>query len=127
MGNRKHRESKSLSSTPTVRKHAIVFDPKLKLTRSSFKDECDVNKIVKTYQTTGMVNHVARVSPQYGDAPEIDFFQAMNVTADLATAEERGELEFDAPEAEAPEAPKEPENGSQAAPAATESTTEDGA
>lgn len=39
------------------------------LTKQSFKDDCDINKIVKRYQKTGVIEHVSRKRPRFGDAP----------------------------------------------------------
>jgi len=111
-----------------MRPHAIVFTQP-SLTRQSFKDECDVNLIVKRYTETGMINHIPRSTPQYGDAPEGDFLQAAIVNADIASQIEAGDLDMDAigasePEAEPNPAPdtNEPENGSQEASADPSST-----
>jgi len=116
-----------------TRPHAIKFtEPSL--TRQSFKDECDVNQIVKRYTETGMINHIPRTKPQYGDAPEGDFLEAAIVNADIASQIEAGDLDMDdlmesEPEAEETPDPesKEPENGSQEASADPSSTPEDSA
>jgi len=112
------------------RPHAIYFtEPSL--TRQSFKDECDVNQIVKRYTETGMVNHIPRTNPQYGDAPEGDFLQAAIVNADIASQIEAGDLDIDAlgasePDPEPNPGPdtNEPETGSQEASADPSSTPE---
>jgi len=115
------------------RPHAIVFTQP-SLTRQSFKDECDVNQIVKRYTETGMINHIPRTKPQYGDAPEGDFLQAAIVNAEIASKIEAGELDMDdlvesEPEAEETSEPesKEPDNGSQEASADPSSTPQDSA
>jgi len=101
-----------------TRPHAITFTQP-SLTRQSFKDECDVNQIVKRYTETGMINHIPRTTPQYGDAPEGDFLEAAIVNADIASQIEAGTLDMDAiasePEAETtPEpAPEKAEQASQ--------------
>lgn len=111
------------------RKHAIYF-PDDGLTRPSFQDECNVNNIISTYANTGMVNHVARAKPQWGDAPDQTFHEAMCTAADLASQQEAGTLDLDditdepPQEEEAPE--KEPEKGSEEPSGDPESTTEDG-
>jgi len=90
-----------------TRPHAITFtEPSL--TRQSFKDECDVNQIVKRYTETGMVNHIPRTTPQYGDAPEGDFLEAAIVNAEIASQIEAGTLDMDAVASE-PEAEPTPE------------------
>jgi len=113
-----------------MRPHAIVFTQP-SLTRQSFKDECDVNLIVKRYTETGMINHIPRRTPEYGDAPEGDFLEAAIVNADIASQIEAGDLDMDALGASQPEAEpnpdpdtKEPENGSQEATADPSSTPE---
>jgi len=111
-----------------IRPHAIEFtEPSL--TRQSFKDECDVNQIVKRYTETGMINHIPRANPEYGDAPEGDFLEAAIVNAEIASQIEAGSLDMDDFTASEPEAeltpepePKEPENGSQEASADPSST-----
>lgn len=46
---------------------AVVFDPDEGVTQQSFKDECDVNNILKKFERTGMLEHAARFSGEYGD------------------------------------------------------------
>ena len=93
-----------------VRKpHAIYFDSPGK-TRQSFKDECDVNRIVDRFTRTGIVEHGQRRQPQYGDAPDQDFFTAACIQAEVRSQEEERNLNPD-PESqetasEAPEAPE---------------------
>lgn len=68
---------------------AISFDPEQGLTHQSFKDECDIEKIVATYARTGIVPRT-RGNPQFGDAPEIDLFEAACVHAEIRSKEEEG-------------------------------------
>jgi len=112
------------------RPHAISFSQP-SLTRQSFKDECDVNQIVKRYTETGMVNHIPRTTPQYGDAPEGDFLEAAIVNADIASQIEAGTLDMDALDASEPDPEpnpgpdtNEPETGSQEVSADPSSTPE---
>lgn len=84
---------------------AISFDPEEGLTQQSFKDECDINQIVDLHHRTGIVNHVARGRPEYGDAPDTTLFEAALVRAEINSAREDG-FEFVPPEP--PEAPEEP-------------------
>lgn len=35
--------------------------------RPEFQDECDVNQILRKFQKTGLVSHLAKGQPQYGD------------------------------------------------------------
>jgi len=120
---------------PKLRKrpHAISFDDP-SLTKQSFRDECDVNLIVKRYTETGMINSIPRTTPQYGDAPEGDFLEAAIVNAEIASQVEAGDLDLDAlgaskPEAEStPEpAPEQAEQAPQEAPADPSSTPDESA
>ena len=54
-------------------------------TKQSFKEECDINTIVKRFGLTGQLPENLR-PPQYGDYSEIpDFKTAMNVIVDAQT------------------------------------------
>lgn len=44
-------------------------------TKQSFKDACDINKILKKAQVTGTVSHLAKHGPQYADFANFDFFE----------------------------------------------------
>lgn len=49
------------------------------LAQQHFKDECDVNRILKKYQKTGLIDHVSRYQGNYSDLAEVpDFQDAMN-------------------------------------------------
>lgn len=48
-------------------------------TRQEFKDECDINRILASYQITGAMNHFAKYSPQYGDFSACDYQEAQNL------------------------------------------------
>jgi len=43
------------------------------LTEQAHKDTCDVNKIVRKYDKTGLIDHVGRVEAAYGDVTGVDF------------------------------------------------------
>lgn len=51
----------------TVSDETSYFDVKPSLTKQSFRDECEINNIMKKWQKTGMMDHLAKVSPQFGD------------------------------------------------------------
>ena len=82
-------------------------------TRQSFKDECDINRIVDTYARTGIVNHIPRVAPQYGDNPEQTLFDAACVQAEIRSSEEDAVLN------PSPEALRGPDSDDLAEPAST--------
>lgn len=37
------------------------------ITKQSFRDECDINKLMAQYQKTGVMTHLTRGLPSYGD------------------------------------------------------------
>jgi len=48
-------------------------------TKQSFKDECDINLIMRRYQQTGAISHLASQPPRFIDVAEgLDFQQALN-------------------------------------------------
>lgn len=50
------------------------------LTKQSFKDECDINKILRRFQTTGAIAHAHANQAYYDEIPELDYLEAMNIT-----------------------------------------------
>lgn len=50
------------------------------LTKQSMAEECDINAIMKKYETTGMLPEMIEKNPQYGDFSEpIDYMMSMNL------------------------------------------------
>lgn len=49
------------------------------MTVQSFKDECDINKIMARYVKTGVITHLNPAEPRYGFAPAGDFLGAMSL------------------------------------------------
>lgn len=63
-------------------KHAIDFTNSKTRTKQSFKEECDVNNIMKRYQRDGVIAHRNEFGGNYGDfMTEIDYHSAMNQIA----------------------------------------------
>lgn len=50
-------------------------------TLQNFKDECDINNIMKKFERTGMLNHAKAFEGGYGDFTDtpVDFQEAMNI------------------------------------------------
>lgn len=48
-------------------------------TQQHFKDEVNVNNIVKKFTETGQVSHLNHSRAQYGEAPDVDFRSAMDI------------------------------------------------
>jgi len=66
-------------SAYSARERVSVSFPEQGRTKQSFKDECDVNNIMKRFQRTGVVDFVNTHSPRFGDATAPDFMECMNV------------------------------------------------
>lgn len=94
-------------------------------THQSFKDECDINRIIDLHTRTGIVTHLARGKPQYAECPEQTLFEAACIQAEINTLYEEGfepssEASQDAqsdsdtePEAPVPESVTEPQDAAQ--------------
>lgn len=59
------------------RKVSIDFSKDPGVTKQSFKDECDINKILAKFQKQGVVTHVNNHSGSYSDIGYLDFTEAM--------------------------------------------------
>lgn len=52
-------------------------------THQSFKDECDINNIVRKYKRTGVVTHVTSKVGSFSDLSDVPtFHEAMNIVAE---------------------------------------------
>lgn len=50
------------------------------MAQQHFKDECDVNLILKKFQVTGVLDHVRDGAPQFGDFSNVsDYLTAQNI------------------------------------------------
>lgn len=49
--------------------------------RQSFKDECDINNIMKKYQVTGVIDWVAKYEGSYSDLTGYDFMESQLIVA----------------------------------------------
>lgn len=57
------------------------------ITKQAFKDECDVNKIIKRWARTGLLEHVNQYKGSYVDLPEeMDYRTAMDALIDAEEA-----------------------------------------
>lgn len=57
------------------------------MSQQHFKDECDVNTILRKYETTGLLTHVANGTPSYGDFSSVlEFQQAQNILIEAQDA-----------------------------------------
>lgn len=61
----------------------------LYFTEQHHKDQCDVNKIVRKYDSTGLIQHVQQLEARYGDVTGINFQAAQNLVAGAKTSFEK--------------------------------------
>lgn len=58
----------------------VACEPGSSLTKQSLTPETDINNILKKFQKTGMVEHLAKGEPFYGDVSNIaDYQKALNI------------------------------------------------
>lgn len=48
-------------------------------TKQSEAAACDINNIVARYQKTGVIDHVSKWGPLYGEIPAVDYHEAQNI------------------------------------------------
>ncbi len=58
-------------------KKTVNLDPSM--TEQSHQDSCDVNKIMARYVKTGVIDHLNKYGPMYGDIPSIDLQEAIEI------------------------------------------------
>ena len=60
----------------------VVFDAEEGLTKQSFKDECDVNRIMARYADTGVIEHIRESPPSNADVSDVGTYQeAMDIVS----------------------------------------------
>lgn len=61
------------------RNRSFILFSKPSRVKQSFKDECDINKILARWQKTGVLDHVNRYQGDYADVTPIpDYREALN-------------------------------------------------
>nr|QJB19032.1 MAG: internal scaffolding protein [Microvirus sp.] len=59
----------------------LSFPENSRWTKQSFRDECDINRIMSRYQDTGQLPNVNELPPQYLDATAFDYQEHMQFIA----------------------------------------------
>lgn len=57
--------------------NVITLNTEKTLTQQQFRDECDINKIIKSYEQTGAFTHVTSKVGQYADFSNIKSYHEM--------------------------------------------------
>lgn len=63
------------------RRVQVYKDPGESLTEQHHAKACDINTIMAKYLKTGLIEHVSRYEPQFGDVTELDFKRSMDTVA----------------------------------------------
>lgn len=71
-------------STPRLR--VVFVNSGESLTKQAFKDECDINVIMRRYERSGVLPVNMRGEPRYVDCTSIDYLESMRVVADARSA-----------------------------------------
>ena len=67
-----------MATSKQKRKYAIKFTQPT-LAQQHQKDEVDINNIMERYVKTGVLDHVAKHSPQYTENTSTDYHESMNI------------------------------------------------
>lgn len=80
-------QTPELNVTKTI---LSTFSPKLKVqlvcttagrTKQSFKEECDINTIIRRFLRTGIMDFAQKNEPRYGDCTGVEYQSAMQTVA----------------------------------------------
>lgn len=73
-------ENKFLTSFCRTKQSVVFEEPTL--TKQSFKEQCDVNNILKKYLKTGVIEHAAHFKGDYGDfTTSLDYRSSLDALA----------------------------------------------
>lgn len=76
------------SANPEMNRKEILTSmravPDKGLTKQSFKNECDINKILKKAQVAGSLDHLTKHGGSYGDFADFDFRESQTMLAEGA-------------------------------------------
>jgi len=62
------------------RKYGITFTDPTRA-QQQFREECNINSIMKRYQKTGVIDHINKYEGQYGEISPMSFHEAQNTIA----------------------------------------------
>lgn len=64
----------------------LIFPSDEGRTKQSFRDECDINVLMKRYEDTGTLEHITKRAALYANVTALDFQRAMDIVANARTA-----------------------------------------
>lgn len=80
-----HQPINNIHSTYSIKSRIQIEFPTEGRTKQSFKDECDINRIMARYQSTGQLPNMAELAPQYLDVTGLDYQEHQNFIAGANT------------------------------------------
>lgn len=57
----------------------LICNPEDDRTDQFFREECDINTIMKQYESYGVIDHLNRLEPQWADVPEFDYRESVHL------------------------------------------------
>jgi phage internal scaffolding protein len=76
-----HDATSQIRTSYTKKPRVGISFPGPDRTKQSFKDECDVNRIMARYLATGQLPNMAEIEPQYLDVTGLDYQEHQNFIA----------------------------------------------
>ena len=74
-----------IRSALSPQKRVGITFPAIGRTKQDGKDACDINKIMHRYIRVGVLDHVSKYEPQYGEHTGLDFQEAINLVDEANT------------------------------------------
>lgn len=71
--------TKKFYTAYSKKRRVVVVNKEPSMTQQSFKNECDINRIVGQYKKHGVITHLNNSKENYGVAPSHSFHEAMNI------------------------------------------------
>ena len=72
-------KKRSIRSAYSARKRTSIKIDGPTRAKQSFKDSCDINKIVAKFQTSGIIDHVNKHKPNYGFCTSTDLKESLKL------------------------------------------------
>lgn len=71
--------TKKFFTAYSKKRRVVTVNKEPSMTQQSFKNECDINRIVGQYKKHGVMTHLNTSQANYGVAPSHTFHEAMNI------------------------------------------------
>lgn len=58
---------------------AVISPPSTERAQQQFKEDCDINTIMRRIQKGGATDHIAKYQPEYGFATPLSYHESLNI------------------------------------------------